>query len=49
MNNPDSKYNGEKLVLTKKDDGKMYITLSDGTITDKRSIHLEFVILTSVR
>ena len=35
MNNPDSKYNGEKLVLTKKDDGKMYITLSDGTITDK--------------
>lgn len=35
MNNPASKYNGEKLQLTKKDDGKMYITLSDGTITDK--------------
>lgn len=35
MNNPDSKYCGEKLVLTKKSDGKMYITLSDGTITSK--------------
>lgn len=33
MNNPDSEYYGEKVVLTKKDDGRMYITLSDGTIT----------------
>ena len=34
MNNPDSEYLGEKVVLTKKDDGRMYITLSDGTITN---------------
>lgn len=34
MNNPDSEYFGEKVVLTQKDDGKMYITLSDGTITN---------------
>ena len=34
MNNPDSEYFGEKVVLTKKADGKMYITLSDGTITN---------------
>jgi hypothetical protein len=33
MNNPDSRYFGEKVVLTKKDDDKMYITLSDGTVT----------------
>lgn len=33
MNNPASEYYGEKVVLTKKDDGKMYITLSDGTVT----------------
>lgn len=35
MNNPDSEYLGEKVVLTKKSDGKMYLTLSDGTITNK--------------
>lgn len=35
MNNPASKYLGEKLVLTLKSDGKKYITLSDGTVTNK--------------
>jgi len=33
MNNPASEYLGQKVVLTKKDDGKMYITLADGTVT----------------
>ncbi len=35
MNNPTSQYFGEKVELTKKADGKMYLTLSDGTVTSK--------------
>lgn len=35
MNNPDSKYFKEKVGLTKGTDGKMYLTLADGTITTR--------------
>lgn len=34
MNNPDSEYFGMEVVLTKKEDGKMYITLPDGSVTN---------------
>lgn len=34
MNNPDSEYFGMEVVLTKKEDGKMYITLPGGNVTN---------------
>lgn len=34
MNKPDSEYFGMEIILTKKEDGKMYITLPDGSVTN---------------
>lgn len=34
MNNPDSEYFGTEIILSQKADGKRYITLPDGTVTN---------------